>query len=124
VSGQVLAVRQNRSWDIFRWHGKPEHVARESWFIGTGLSAPPAMLAVQAAATAVLATRPSRRAAATLAWLGAMMVVGCLIENKVRSAIRAPGQDPVVTVSGGVTLALSVAMAVLGTRGARGAAFP
>jgi hypothetical protein len=123
VAGQLLAIRQRRPFEIFRWHGRPEHVARDSWFMGTGLSAPVTMMSVHAAAIAVLVMRPSRRAAGTLGALGAMMAVGCLIENKFRSVIRAGGGDPVVAAVGGVAFALAVAMAVVGVRGERSAGF-
>ena len=88
--------------------------------MGTGLSAPVTMLAAQTAATAVLATRPSARAAGTLGGLGAMMAAGCLIENGIRGAIRAGG-DRVAGAVGGVMFALAVAMAVVGVRAARSA---
>jgi hypothetical protein len=121
VTGQLVAVREGRSFEIFRWHGNPEDVVRDSWFIGTGLSAPVSMLAVQVAAIAILARRASRPAAAALAGLGLMMVVGSLLENKIRSAIRDAGADRVVTVIAGLGLALAVGMVVVGVPTARSA---
>ena len=121
VIGQLVAVRERRSFEIFRWHGNPEDVARDSWFMGTGLSAPVSMLAVQVGAIAVLARRASRPAAAALAGLGLMMVVGSLLENKIRSAIREPGADRVVTVVAGLGLGLAVGMVVVGVPTARSA---
>jgi hypothetical protein len=123
VAGQFVATREGRSFEIFRWHGDPKRVAQESWFMGTGLSAPVAMMAVHAAALAVLTARPSRRAAATLGALGATMAGGYLIENKFRSAIRHPAQEPFPTALGGVGFILAVAMAVIGAREARSATF-
>ena len=117
-----MAVRRS-SFEIFRWHGDPKRVARESWFIGTVLSAPVVMMAVHVAATAVLVRRRSRRAPGTLGTLGATMVAGSLIENKLRSAMRRPLKDPVVTAVGGTGFILAVAMAFLGVREARSARF-
>jgi hypothetical protein len=119
LAGLLVAIRQGRSFEIFRWRGDPEHVVRESWSVGTGLSAPVVMLVIQAAATAELLIRPSRRATGALGALGAMMTVGCLIENRIRNAIRTPGADPIVAVVGGAGFALAMAMAVLGVRGSR-----
>ena len=116
VAGQLVAVRQGRSFEIFRWYGDPNRVARQSWFMGTALSAPVDMMAVHAAATAVLVGRRSPRAAGTLGTLGVTMAAGHLIENKFRSAMRRPGKDPIVTAVGGVGFILAVAMAVIGMR--------
>jgi len=60
--------------------------------------------------------RRDRRAAGTLGILGVMLAVGCLIENKLRSAIRRPGANPVVAVVGGLGVTLAVAPAVIGVR--------
>ena len=118
VAGQLVALRDGRSFDIFRWRGKPERVAHDSWLLGTGLSAPIAMMSVHAVAAVVLAIRPSRRAAGTLGVLGGTMAAGYLVENEFRSALRSGGWEPVVTPVAGVGFALAVAMAVLGLRGA------
>ena len=91
--------------------------------MGTGLSAPVDMMAVQTAAIAVLVARRSRRAAGTLGTLGATMAAGYLIENKFRSAMRRPSEDAVVTAVGGVGFVLAVAMAFIGAREARSAGF-
>jgi len=91
--------------------------------MGTGLSAPVVMMAVHVAATTVLVRRRSRRAAGTLGTLGATMVAGSLIENELRSAMRRPLKDPVVTAVGGTGFILAVAMAFLGVREARSAGF-
>jgi hypothetical protein len=50
-----------------------------------------------------------------------MMVVGSLLENKIRSAIRDAGADRVVTVIAGLGLALAVGMVVVGVPTARSA---
>ena len=92
VTGQFVAIRQGRSFEIFRRHGSPDRVAQETWFMGTGLSAPVDMMAVHAAAIAVLVARPSRRAARTLCGLGAAMAAGYLIENKFRARCGGPAK--------------------------------
>lgn len=68
VAGQLVALREGRSFDIalVGWRGQPERVARDSWLLGTGLSAPVVMLAVQAAATVRLGAGPSLTATRTL----------------------------------------------------------
>ncbi|GAA1968761.1 hypothetical protein GCM10009776_34840 [Microbacterium deminutum] len=123
VTGQVVAIRQGRSFDIFRWHGDPRRVAKDSWFLGTGLSAPIPMMAVHACAIAVLGMRPSRRAAGTLGTLGAAMTAGYLIENQFRTAMRHPGHDRVVPMVGGGGFLFAVVMAVIGLREARSTRF-
>jgi len=110
--GQYLALRQRRPFDIpVHWQGRPERVGRDSWLLGTGLSAPVFMLGAQAAATARLAAGPSAIATRTLGTLGACMVGGYLIEREVRSAMTPKGFNPVVTpmVSAGLVLAASMA---------------
>jgi hypothetical protein len=79
------------------------------------------MMSFHAAATAVLAIRPSRCAAWTLGALGAAMAGGYLIENEFRSAMRPGGWDPVITPVAGAGFALAVAMGVGGVREASSA---
>lgn len=110
--GRYVALRDRRPFDVpVHWQGRPERVGRDSWLLGTGLSAPGLMLGVQAAATARLAAGPSAMATRTLGVLGACMVGGYLIEREVRSAMTPTGFDPVVTsvVSAGLVLAASMA---------------
>ena len=56
ISGQLVALRERRSFDIalLGWRGQPDRVARDSWLLGTGLSAPVVMLSTQAAAIVLL----------------------------------------------------------------------
>ena len=84
MAGQFVALRDRRSFDIalIGWRGRPERVARDSWLLGTGLSAPVVMLATQAVTTSRLAAGPSRRAARTLGVLGAAMAGGYLGERE------------------------------------------
>lgn len=120
VTGQIVALRQGRSFDVavLRWRGEPARITHDSWLLGTGLSAPVAVMVVQAAATAALAARPSRRDEGTLGALGAAMAAGYLIESDVRGAMGPSGWDPVVTPVAGVGLTLAVAMGAVGLRGA------
>lgn len=118
ISGQLVALRERRPFDVVLvgWRGQADRVARDSWLLGTGLSAPVAMLATQAAATAVLATRPSRTAQRVLGTLGATMTCGYLIEREFRAAVFPSGWNTTTTpiATAGVTVA--IAMAVSGLR--------
>ena len=88
-------LRDRRSFDItlLRWRGRPELVAHDSWLLGTGLSAPVAMLVTQAVATVRLAAGPSQVATRTLGGLGATMAGGYLIERELRVTLS-PGGGP------------------------------
>jgi len=119
VAGQLIAVRDGRSFDIalLRWRGKPENVVKDSWLLGTGLSAPISMLATQAVATVRLASAPSPVATRVLGALGAAMTCGYLVEREFRSAFSPSGMDPTVTPVAAAGFALSVAMARSGLQG-------
>jgi energy-converting hydrogenase Eha subunit A len=88
VAGQFVALRDRRSFDIalLGWRGQPERVARDSWWIGTALSAPVVMLGIQAAAAVRLGAGPSRTATRILGSLGATMACASLLEREVRGA--------------------------------------
>jgi hypothetical protein len=118
TAGQMLALRDKRAFDVavLRWQGRPDRVARDSWLLGTGLSAPVVMLATQAVAIARLIVGPSRRATRTLGALGAMMVGGYLVEREFRTAFRPAGRDRVVTPVAAVAFGSAIPMAVLGLR--------
>jgi hypothetical protein len=88
IGGLALALRRRHPYDIPLMHGRRDTVGRQSLLMGTALSAPGAMLAVQAVATAVLARRHSVRAAQALGVLGAMMVPGYLVEGLTRQGLR------------------------------------
>ena len=110
-----VAVVEGRSFDIAftGWRGRPERVAHDSWLIGTGLSTPVIVLAVQAAATARLLRCPSRAATRTLGLLGASIGCGYLIEKEFRTALTPtqfdPGTTPVVTAGFGLAVIMAVA---------------
>jgi len=118
VAGQLIAVRDRRSFDIalLRWRGRPENVLKDSWLLGTGLSAPITMLTTQAVATIRLATAPSPVATRILGALGAAMTCGYLVEREFRSAFTPSGLDPTVTPVAAAGFALAVAMARSGLR--------
>ena len=63
VAGMVVAQWRVHPYDVFWLHGQPEVIARDTLFKGTALSAPVSTLVTQAALIAVMARRPSRRAA-------------------------------------------------------------
>jgi len=113
VAGQLIAVRDQRSFDIalLGRRGEPEDVVRDSWLTGTGLSAPIFMLVTQAVATIRLATAPSPLATRTLGVMGAVMACGYLVEREFRSAFSPGGLEPDVTPVAAAGFALAVAMA-------------
>lgn len=117
VAGQLIALREGRAFDValLGWRGQPERVARDSWLLGTGLSAPVAMLSIQAAATVRLGVGPSRTATRILGSLGAAMTCGYLIEQEFRSALSPGGWNPTRTsiAAAGFTLALAMAASSL-----------
>ena len=116
VAGQLLALWDRRSFDValLGWRGRPERVARDSWLLGTGLSAPVVMLITQAVVTTRLAAGPSRAATRVLGALGAAMTSGYLVEREFRDALGPAGWDPVVTPVAVAGSGLSAVMAVIG----------
>jgi hypothetical protein len=114
--GQAVALRRRLPYDVtvLRMQGRPENVERDSWLLGTALSAPVAMLAIQGIATARLSRGASHTAARTLAVLGTAMVGGYLGERVVRERLRPAGWDAVETSVAATGLVLAAAMAALG----------
>jgi hypothetical protein len=125
--GLSLAVRRRRNWDLRQpwaaWsflHGTPEHVARDSFLMGTAYSPPVYMLAVQLWAIRRLAAGPDDGARRMLGMSGAVMAPGYLGEKYVRAHLRPGGWDPVETPVVAISMALAAAMAVLGHQDASG----
>jgi hypothetical protein len=116
IAGQLIALRDRRSFALPGWRGRTDRVGRDSWLIGTGLSAPVFMLTTQAVATARLAARPGEGAMRTLGTLGAAMTVGSLMEEQLRAAVTPGGWDRTVTPIGVVGCSLAAVMAGLGLR--------
>jgi hypothetical protein len=114
VAGMVVALRREHPYDVFWMHGQPEAIARDTLFKGTALSAPVSTLVTQAALTAVMARRPSRRVARGLRIVGVTMVAGYLGERLVRQRLRPSGWDALESPLIVVALGLSVGMAALG----------
>jgi hypothetical protein len=114
LTGQVVALRRRRPYDVPFMDGSPDHVARDSLWFGTSYSAPVYMTGSQAWATARLARRPDERARKMLRLLGTSMIGGYLMERFNRKLLTPAGFDPVETPIVAVGLAGSVAMAVLG----------
>lgn len=116
VMGQLVALRERRAFDIalLGWRGQPERVGRDSWLIGTALSAPVVMLAIQTVATVRLGGGPSRVARRALGSLGATMACASLLESEVRTALSPAGWNPTTTPIVAAGFSLAVAMAVLG----------
>lgn len=118
VAGHLVAVRRHLPYDIalVRWSGRRDRVTRDSWLLGTGVSAPVPMLTAQAFATARLARGHSEAATATLGALGALMVAGYLIERETRAALTPRTWDPVTTPIAASGLGLAVVMTYLAHR--------
>ena len=114
VAGMVVALRREHPYDVFWMHGQPEAIARDTLFKGTALSAPVSTLVTQAALTAVMARRPSRRVARGLRIVGVTMVAGYLGERLVRQRLRPSGWEALESPLIVVALGLSVGMAALG----------
>ncbi len=116
VWGQVLALRRGLAFDIALagWKGGADRVPRDSWLLGTGLSAPVVILATQAVTTARLASGRSPAAARLLGVLGVAMVAGYLVERETRTALSRVGWRPDATSAAALGLGLALPMAVLG----------
>ena len=114
VAGMVVALRRGHPYDVFWMHGQPDAIARDTLFKGTALSAPVSTLVTQAALTAVMARRPSRRAAQGLRIVGLTMVAGYLGERLVRHRLRPASWDTLESPLIIAALGLSVGMAALG----------
>jgi hypothetical protein len=119
--GQVVALRRRTPYDVPFASGKPEHVGRDSLWMGTAYSAPAPMLAAQAAAIRQLSRGPDDGARRALGALGALMVPGYLMERAGRRRLRPGGFDPVETPLAAAGLVLAAAMAVLGHQEPSGA---
>jgi hypothetical protein len=114
VTGMVVALRRGHPYDAFWVHGRPAAIARGTLFKGTALSAPVSTLVTQAALTAAMARRPSRRVAQGLRIVGVTMVAGYLGERLVRQRLRPSGWDGFESPLIVAALGLSAGMAVLG----------
>jgi hypothetical protein len=121
LAGQLLALRRRTPFDLPFATGQPEHVGRDSWWMGTAYSAPAPMLAAQAAAIVRLAQGPSDGARRSLGGLGATMVPGYLMERAGRQRLRRSGWDAAETPIAVAGLALAMAMALLGHQARSGA---
>jgi hypothetical protein len=119
TAGHVLALKRGLAFNIafIGWRGRPDRVARDSWLLGTGISAPVLLLAIQSAATARLAVGANAAAARFLGALGAAMIGGYLIEHETRTALAPGGADGIVTPVVAAGLGLCVPMAGLGLSG-------
>jgi hypothetical protein len=113
VAGMVVALRRVHPYDVFWMHGHPDTIARDTLFKGTAFSAPVSTLVIQAALTAVMVRRPSRRVTQGLRALGVTMVAGYLGERLVRQRLRPSGWDALESPLIVTALGLSVAMAAL-----------
>jgi hypothetical protein len=113
--GHFVAVRRRIAYDFtpLGLRGGAEHVGRDSWFLGTGLSAPVSMMTVQALAILRLVTGPSQGAVRVLRVLGLVMIPGYLGERVARRRLTPQGWDRAESSACFVGLLLCPAMAVL-----------
>jgi hypothetical protein len=116
TAGHILALRRGLAYDIalINWKGRPDRMVTDSWLLGTGISAPIAMLIAQAVATARLAATDSATSARTLGVLGAAMTCGYLIEREFRAALTPSGWDRATTPVAAAGFALAVPMTRMG----------
>ena len=119
VAGMVVALRRRHPYDVFWMHGQAEQIPRDTLFRGTALSAPVSNLVLQAALTAVVAVRPSRRAQQALGALGALWVAGYLGERLVRQRLGRSGWERLESPLLVIAIGLAAAMAALGLGGSR-----
>ena len=91
-----------------------DDVPRDSWYLGTGVSQPLLLMAVQMTATSCLLRRPSAPAALALTGIGAVMLNGYVTGGPSRHALTAGGWSREVTPLAGVGLLLSAGMTVFG----------
>jgi hypothetical protein len=114
-----VAVRRRHAYDVrlVGMRGQPDTVLRDSFFLGTALSAPLTMMIGQILATGLAATgRGQGWAIPALGLLGATMVAGYLAETLVRLRLRPSGWDAVESSIAVAGTALSGLMAVLSAR--------
>ena len=112
----AVALRRGHAYDVplLGMKGSPQRIARDSILMGTALSAPAIMLAVQAACTAMAARGDTRRAGPVLSGLGALMAPGYLAERLVQRRLRPSGWDSVESPLAVAGITLAAAMTVLG----------
>jgi hypothetical protein len=118
VAALAVAVRRRRPYRLPGMQGSPDHVARDSIWMGTAYSTPLPMFAAQVWAAARLSRGPDELARRVVGGLGTAMVPGYLMEHWSREHLRR--RDPVETPVVVVGLGLAAAMAVLGGLGLRG----
>jgi UDP:flavonoid glycosyltransferase YjiC (YdhE family) len=112
LTGLRRALKHRSVCDIGILRGSPATLERDQWFIGTNLSAPGLMLALQAVCAGTLFLRPSSRAAKTLGILGAIMTGGYPAERTVRASWTGTN-DGTAPLTASATL-LAAIMAALG----------
>jgi hypothetical protein len=91
-----------------------DDVPRDSWYLGTGVSQPLLLMAVQLSATSCLLRRQSTAAALALTGIGAVMLNGYVTGGPSRRALTAQGWSREVTPLTGAGLVLSAGMTAFG----------
>ena len=116
LTGQVVALRRRRHFDVPFMTGSPEHVGRDSWWFGTAYSAPSYILAAQAYAIARLAAGPDDRARGMLRLIGTSMFPATSPSGSSGGCSRAAWSTRSRRRSSLVGFAGAIAMAVAGAR--------
>ena len=116
----AVAMKRRHPYHVPLLHGRPDRVARDSVLMGTALSAPLSMIALQWVATRRVLRGAGPPSGRVLGGLGATMVTGYFAESLVRQRLQRSGFDAVETPLLVVAISLSGAMAVLGLTSRRG----
>jgi small-conductance mechanosensitive channel len=106
------AVERELATDALGVRCPPAEVAKDAWFIGTGITPPLALMAVQAMASTVVVRRPSVVASRTLGVIGAAMALSYAVERESRRALTS--WDSRVTPLTAAGIALTVPLITLG----------
>jgi hypothetical protein len=113
LTGLVVAVRRRHAYHFLVLRGRPEHVVRDAFSMGTALSAPAPMLVTQGVAAARVLRGSTDRDRLVLGGLGAAMVAGYLGESLVRARLRPSNWDRVDSPVAAAGLGLAALMAAV-----------
>jgi hypothetical protein len=113
LTSMKVSVARRSAYHLPWLHGDPCRVVRDSIVMGTALSEPVVMMVAEALALRSVVQRDSRRAVATLGWLGALNLPGYLLEQQVRLRLRPSGWDTTETPLALSGLALAAVMVAI-----------
>jgi hypothetical protein len=122
IAGLLVALKRRHPYDFLMLHGRSDTIARDALWMGTALSAPGPMLALQGWAATRLLRGSSGPERSVLGTLGATIVGGYLGESLVRRRLRPSRWDPVESRVAVAGITLAATMAVVAFPGRRRAA--